>query len=720
MSQKIANKTAKILVIEGSQALRGQLVDIIKSKGYEKPESSNNIGEAILRLGGNTYDWIITSLFATEPENAMQLLKLCTMIPTLRGTRVTFILEKTELFCIPLAYELGMKGWMAKQFTKETAATELGNYLKTFESLGWNPVLMAAQGLRAHLKSSNLPLSLINLEEGLFQAYPSQTQYLLNIADAQFLAKQPDQAIRTLYHLAIIDPTKAEQAKAIATNYGKGDSFNIESKAEAIKGLGLDSVLLVDPDATVQKSLTDFMQELGVSKITSIADGKEALAWLDANPKPSLILHEWRMPGVTGPGFIQKIRSSGKHDVHLIVMSSLIKPQDQAIIREMGVAGIFQKPYIKEDLVKALMNILHQDCLPTEPLTQERKIFALLAMGSINEAMPLRDALFSNSLVTGPRKDLVSAEFQYAEKHFEAARDLAVKALKGGAESLRSLNLLGKCMMQLKDFESAAKCFERAQEMSPSNIERLCALAEAQQELGQNDKATESAAMALTVDPDALAAKETVVKIAIASGDVKKAQQLIAGIDSLHNIVSYLNNRAISLSRSGKAKDSLDIYKNASQAIPPTRKDVAALISYNMSLAHIRAQDLKAAMAVLAEVIKGNDERVKTKAESLLKRLDAAVKANQPVVLRDGNEPVDKSAAAAKGAAAKKNPVMDAKTMAQNRAASSDALATMSIKKGEICCFKIFIVQEPVDKQALVLVKTLPKFQAGGTLKTAG
>lgn len=717
MSQKFANKTAKILVVDGSQSVRGQVVDVLRAKGFEKPESNNTAGEAILRLGGNSYDWVIASLGANDPENALHILKLAIMVPQLRETRITIMLDEKEKFAIPLAFEMGLLAFHQKRFTKDEIAGELGVFLSTFESQGWNPVLMAAHGLRTYLRSKEMYHSMINLEQGLMHTFPDQPQFLLNIAEAQFLAKQTENGMKTLYNIALKDPSKIDAAKKIAAQYGQAESFKPDSKADSIGHLGIKSALVVDPDSAIQKTLQDVLLEMGVANVSAASDGDEALTWLKSNPKPNLLIHEWRIPKISGPNFIQKIRSMGLHDVQVIVLSSLVKATDLPIIKEMGVGTILEKPLEKEIFVKKVLDLFVQDQLPTEPLAQERKIYQLLAMGKLSEAVPIRDALFANPQLPNSKRELLSAEFKYGEGQFEAARDFSIKALRAGADSLQTMNLLGKSMMQLKDFESATKFFERAQEMSPSNIERLCSLAEAQQEIGKAADSANSVDAALAVDPTSTKAKETGAKLAIANGDVAKAKKLIADLDSLHNVVAYLNNRAISLSRSGKAKESIEVYQNAFQAIPPARKDVHLLIAYNLSLAHVRSGEIPTALKLLDEIIKSKDPRVLAKAESLKARLDAAAKDGKGVVLRDGTQGDQGSTKGGKTTKGGGKPTVDAKVAAQNRAASYDAIATMSIKPGQICCFKIFSVQEPADKQALTLIKTLPKFQSGTTLK---
>ena len=58
-------------------------------------------------------------------------------------------------------------------------------------------------------------------------------------------------------------------------------------------------------------------------------------------------------------------------------------------------------------------------------------------------------------------------------------------------------------MMKLRDFTSALKCFEKAQSLSPLNIERLCQIAEANSEIGAQEAAKENIDDAKDDDDDA-------------------------------------------------------------------------------------------------------------------------------------------------------------------------------------------------------------------------
>ena len=102
-------------------------------------------------------------------------------------------------------------------------------------------------------------------------------------------------------------------------------------------------------------SLKKTLAEIGVENVVSFADGDEATAWVESNDEPDLIIHEWRIPSLSGPLFIQRVRAKGFYRVPLVVISSLIKPDDMPLIREMGIAEVVAKPLEKTNLLPALV-----------------------------------------------------------------------------------------------------------------------------------------------------------------------------------------------------------------------------------------------------------------------------------------------------------------------------------------------------------------------------
>jgi tetratricopeptide (TPR) repeat protein len=173
----------------------------------------------------------------------------------------------------------------------------------------------------------------------------------------------------------------------------------------------------------------------------------------------------------------------------VVVLSSLLKRDDVPILTEMSVSTGIEKPIDEKAFVKALFNALLQHKSPTSPKWIERKIQEKLNMKDAKAVQKLYKRLGEHAQTTDDQKYYVQALRFYHAGDFESAKVLCAKSIQLGGDQIKTFTLLGRCLNNLKDFHGAIKCFERAQNLSPKNIERLCELAEAQVEAGEQDGA---------------------------------------------------------------------------------------------------------------------------------------------------------------------------------------------------------------------------------------
>ena len=76
----------------------------------------------------------------------------------------------------------------------------------------------------------------------------------------------------------------------------------------SLSDLGVKKVLLVDPDSTLFIQIKKILTEQKIGEVIQCSDGKEATEWLKANEPPDIIIQEWRIPKVSGPAFLQRVR----------------------------------------------------------------------------------------------------------------------------------------------------------------------------------------------------------------------------------------------------------------------------------------------------------------------------------------------------------------------------------------------------------------------------
>jgi CheY-like chemotaxis protein len=120
-------------------------------------------------------------------------------------------------------------------------------------------------------------------------------------------------------------------------------------------GDGAD-ILLVEDDEDLSEVLADLLTDCGY-QVATATHGGEALNYLAANPRPSLILLDWMMPVMDGEEFCrQKAGYPAIADVPVFLLSARGDPP--ATMVALGIQRVFRKPLLFEQLKAAIESVL--------------------------------------------------------------------------------------------------------------------------------------------------------------------------------------------------------------------------------------------------------------------------------------------------------------------------------------------------------------------------
>lgn len=693
---KFKNKTLRILVVEQSSSVRQLASDVLRGLGFSAVESMASVADAHSYLETENVDWVILPLFAQGEQNGLHTVRMVSSFSDLIGTKVSLLLEEREEWVVAKAFEFGLFSYHKRSANRDGFRTEFEELLKTMEDHQWDVTKTSLAYLRRHLKSSKQYNDLLALEKNVLEIYPGDGENLISLAEAQSLAGDPEKSLATLAQAEVICPEKVPEVQSLRNKIINANPTAIPKDAgDSLPQniLGLKNVVIIDHDDATRTAIRSIITELGCAQVNDFADGESASKWLDHASEPDLIVMEWRIPKVSGPLLLQRVRSRGFVHTPIIVLSSLIKTTDMPLIRELGVSNLALKPVEKARFLKTVVWTIQQDRTPSDIHSIENKIRTLLNCKEIKSAEALLGKYLNNPSAPASRKAIFKAELAYAKEQYRDARDLAIEAVKHSGESLFALNILGKCLMTMRDYESALKCFKKAQSISPMNLERLITMAEAQAELGDNEEAKDSLNRAKDIDPESRAVTEGAARVAIAAGDSADAQSALASLDSNINLIRYLNNKAVAHAKCGYATEGLEIYQKTLAAIPRKEYELLAVVIYNTALAKIRSSDLKGAMEDLENLLAGRATRVSKKAESLKGRLQEAIKEGRDFTLPES----DPTAAASNQDEPLAPPTPDA-------AASSLINNMLNLRPGEVCCYLLFkstALEGPELKKAL-------------------
>jgi hypothetical protein len=170
-------------------------------------------------------------------------------------------------------------------------------------------------------------------------------------------------------------------------------------------------------------------------------------------------------------------------------------------------------------------------------------------------------------------------------------------------------------------------------------------------------------------------------------------------MESLSNIVGYMNNKAVAHAKCGLTKEAIEMYDSTVASIPDDRGDLRAVVRYNKALSFARSGDLDEA-AVEAESVAQTSSRVQKKAKSLATRIRVALKNGTELKLKGGDsgpaEPVGGDPAGGAGG--------------EVAEAQREIFAQLELRRGDLCCFMIFSTAGGGDVRATALFAKPPRF----------
>jgi signal transduction histidine kinase/DNA-binding response OmpR family regulator/HAMP domain-containing protein len=126
------------------------------------------------------------------------------------------------------------------------------------------------------------------------------------------------------------------------------------------------TVLIVDDDAAMREVAQRAVERLGYNIATAV-DGAQAIAWLEANPLPVLILLDLLMPGMDGFAVLRRLRDRTEWAALpvLVVTAKQLDPTEERWLRDMAqqVIGKGQSGYIT--LVETVRDVLARSTVLT-------------------------------------------------------------------------------------------------------------------------------------------------------------------------------------------------------------------------------------------------------------------------------------------------------------------------------------------------------------------
>jgi two-component system chemotaxis response regulator CheY len=128
---------------------------------------------------------------------------------------------------------------------------------------------------------------------------------------------------------------------------------------ETIRGL---RVLLVDDELYTRKVIRALLMAIGISKIYEAENGYAGLEAIQTTA-PDLVLVDWEMPGLDGPGFVRTVRAPDtfpRPDVPIIMLTGHGERARVVEAVRLGIHEYLLKPVSSQSLHDRILAVVAQ------------------------------------------------------------------------------------------------------------------------------------------------------------------------------------------------------------------------------------------------------------------------------------------------------------------------------------------------------------------------
>ncbi|MFN8586451.1 MAG: response regulator [Candidatus Eisenbacteria bacterium] len=117
----------------------------------------------------------------------------------------------------------------------------------------------------------------------------------------------------------------------------------------------MSHILIVEDEPTTAWALAEGLSDDGFT-IDTFRSAEEALAWLREGSS-DLVITDLRLPGMSGLELARKLRR-GRNAQPVVLVTAYGTPGTAAELARAGIAGVFTKPFLVDDLRRCVRGAL--------------------------------------------------------------------------------------------------------------------------------------------------------------------------------------------------------------------------------------------------------------------------------------------------------------------------------------------------------------------------
>jgi chemotaxis family two-component system sensor histidine kinase/response regulator PixL len=129
----------------------------------------------------------------------------------------------------------------------------------------------------------------------------------------------------------------------------------------------VSTILVVDDAASLRQTLAVSLERAGF-RVLQAGDGWEAIKQLQSNSSVKLVISDIEMPNMNGFDFLNHRRQDSQlQNIPVVMLTSRSNDKHRRLAMHLGATAYFTKPYIEQQFLKSITELLHQNRLERIP-----------------------------------------------------------------------------------------------------------------------------------------------------------------------------------------------------------------------------------------------------------------------------------------------------------------------------------------------------------------
>lgn len=366
------------------------------------------------------------------------------------------------------------------------------------------------------------------------------------------------------------------------------------------------TVALLMPTQEEVDFFTVGLGECGFRRIISFRSAEEAYEVV-TRQQINIFVTRMEMPKMSGIVFIQKIRETGNYgaETHLFVCDKITNDMI-TLLFELDLPYVLTKPFQRPVFVQKFKHLLTSEA----QLTEEEELFRGarsaffnqifdMAIDSVDKVLSLNSKLEKAWILKGDIL-LKQNDVSKAEETFKHVMTLNPKSLTAAHK------LAHVAILQNRPTE-AANLLSRMADLNPYHIKILENAGVSCLRADRLEEAQKHMAKLSAADSSNKVAGSVIAEVKIKQGNYDDVVTSLSKTHSEKEIIQFLNNAGVKLSKDNDVKGALKMYISAAVQLEG-KTPLLYAIYYNMGLAYKRLDDRMNAAVSFRQSIKLNPE----------------------------------------------------------------------------------------------------------------